>query len=283
MTERKGKSRGPRWRRLALLAGLAAGLTAFAVPPGVASADQSQAQLRMGYFSSDGPNVDFYVDGSKALSSAAYKTVSNYIDVAPGAHTVFVRTAGSAGSSAPLAQVQGTLNAGTFYTAFAAGKTGEMKAAIFPDTFATPAAGKTAARFVHLAPEVPGVDVAVKGGPVVFNNIGFMQGSQYATVDAGSYNLELHQAGTDKVLFSADGVQLSAGIIQTAIGSGGVGRPVELVKVLDAASSSVAPEGSAATGAGGLALRQAAGIGPLALGLLGALFLLLLSRRRAID
>lgn len=286
MRESRGKEQStpPRWRLPILLAGLVVGLTAFAVPPAVASADQSQAQLRIGYFSSDAPHVDFYVDGQKALSNVGYKTVSNYIDVSPGQHTLIARAAGSAESSAPVVQVPGTFTAGTFYTGFAAGKTGELKAAIFQDSLSTPPAGKTAARFVHLAPEVPGVDVAVKGGPVVFNNISFMQGSQYATVDAGSYNLELHQAGTDKVLFTADGVQLAAGVIQTAIGSGGVGTPVELVKVQDAASASATPQGGAATGGGGLALRhalrQATALLPLALGLVGACFLLVFARRR---
>jgi hypothetical protein len=265
-----------------LLAGVVAGLTALLAPPVVASADQSQAQLRMGYFSSDAPNVDFYVDGQRAWSNVGYKTISNYIDVAPGQHSFLVRTAGSAADSAPVAQAQGSLNAGTFYTAFASGKTGELKAAVFSDTFSTPPSGKTVARFVHLAPEVPAVDVAVKGGPVVFNSIGFMQGSQYATVDAGTYNLELHQAGTDKVLFTADGVQLSSGMVQTAIGSGGVGRPVELVKVQDAGASATAPSGGAATGGGGMALRQAAGLAPVALGLVAAALLLAFGRRRRV-
>jgi len=46
---------------------------------------------------------------------------------------------------------------------FAGGKVQDskcpVKAVIFSDGFSTPAAGKVVARFVHMAPEVPGVDV----------------------------------------------------------------------------------------------------------------------------
>jgi hypothetical protein len=273
--------RGTSGRRLALIGGIAVALmtTLLAAFPGVASADNS-AKIRMGYFSSDAPAVDFYVDGQKTWSDIGYKTVSTYMDVTAGAHTIAVRTAGQP-SSAPVAQGQQSFDAGTFFTGIAAGKINQQKVAFYQDSVATPPSGKSMARFVHLAPEVPGVDVVVQGGPVLFKNIGFLGGSQYATVDAGTYNLALFQTGTTtNSLFTANGVEVPAGVVVTMIGSGGVGVPVELVKVLDAASAPVTPQGGAATGAGGLALRQASVLLPGLMVLALAALLLGVTRRR---
>ena len=269
-------------RRLALIGGIAVGLTTMllAASPGVASADNS-GKLRMGYFSSDAPAVDFYVDGQKAWSDIGYKTVSQYISVTAGNHTITVRTAGQP-NSAPLAEGQQSIDANSFFTGIAAGKISQQKVAFYPDSLSTPAADKSMVRFVHLAPEVPGVDVRVVNGPTLFTNIAFLGSSQYAAVDAGTYNLALYPTGASSpTLFTANGVEIPPGVIATAIGSGGVGVPVELVKVLDAASAPTTPQGGAATGGGGLAFRNAAGMAPVLFGLMMTALLLGLTRRRA--
>ena len=269
-------------RRLALIGGIAVGLTTMllAASPGVASADNS-GKLRMGYFSSDAPAVDFYVDGQKAWSDIGYKTVSQYINVTAGNHTITVRTAGQP-NSAPLAEGQQSIDANSFFTGIAAGKISQQKVAFYPDSLSTPAAGKSMVRFIHLAPEVPGVDVRVVNGPTLFTNIAFLGSSQYAAVDAGTYNLALYPTGASSpTLFTANGVEIPPGVIATAIGSGGVGVPVELVKVLDAASAPTTPQGGAATGGGGLAFRNAAGMAPVLFGLMMTALLLGLTRRRA--
>ena len=281
----KRRTDGPRLisrRRLALIGGIAVGLTTMllAASPGVASADNS-GKLRMGYFSSDAPAVDFYVDGQKAWSDIGYKTVSQYINVTAGNHTITVRTAGQP-NSAPLAEGQQSIDANSFFTGIAAGKISQQKVAFYPDSLSTPAAGKSMVRFVHLAPEVPGVDVRVVNGPTLFTNIAFLGSSQYAAVDAGTYNLALYPTGASRpTLFTANGVEIPPGVIATAIGSGGVGVPVELVKVLDAASAPTTPQGGAATGGGGLAFRNAAGMAPVLFGLMMTALLLGLTRRRA--
>jgi hypothetical protein len=52
------------------------------------------------------------------------------------------------------------------------------------------------------------------------------------------------------------------------------------VKTLDASSSSVAPQGGAATGGGGLAMRQPAALGAVLMGLLLSMLLLSVGWRR---
>ena len=169
---------------LATALSLAAGVTA-------ASAADAQARVRLYYLSPDGPHVDFYVDGARAWSDVTYKTVSTYTAVAAGQHHFQVRQAGSAAATQPLADVQQSVDANGYYTVFAGGKASDLKAGLFADGFPNPPAGKAVARFVHMAPEVPGVDVKLKDGTTLFSNIAFLQSSPYAPFPTGSYDVQL--------------------------------------------------------------------------------------------
>ncbi|MDQ6898369.1 MAG: DUF4397 domain-containing protein [Candidatus Dormibacteraeota bacterium] len=225
-----------------------------------------QANVRMVYVSPDGPNVDLYWDSSQALTNVTYKTVSTYMTVPPGAHDFRVNQAGS--STAMVAQVQSSLASGSFNTIVVGGKSGQLRAAVFNDAISTPGQGQASARFIHTAPEVPGVDVAVKGGPVLFTNISFLQASSYGSLAAGSYDLELRSTGTDQVLFTATGVVASRGTIHSLAAVGGVGRPIELLQIADADSTASTPSGGADTGGGGMVIRQPAALTLVGLSLL---------------
>ena len=80
-------------------------------------------------------------------------------------------------------------------------------------------------------------------------------------VQAGTSTLQLRQADKpDNVVFEAKDFVLQAGAIRTFLGIGGMGQPVEMLSVLDAASAGTAPQGAAATGAGGLVYGRALGL-----------------------
>src|SRR5256885_2487098 len=155
-----------------------------------------------------------------------------------GEHTFAARRAGAPAASVPEAQVQQSLDAG-YYSVFVGGKVGSstcpVKAVVFDDDFATPPAGQAAARFVHMAPEVPGVDVILNKAPntVLFKNVSCFQGSAYSTFPAGSYPVALVATGqTAPQLFQADADLTKPGQVVTFVGAGGVDRQVSMVRVL---------------------------------------------------
>jgi hypothetical protein len=261
------------------LAALGCALAAVMAVPLAAAAESPPTEVRMAYLAPASGNADVYVDGTRALSAVAYKTVSTYLKVEPGSHTL-VLTAPGGSTATPLLQAPLTVGAGQRSTVAVGGKPGGLKAQAFPDDFGTVAAGRAAARFLHMAPEVPGVDVAVADGPTVFTNVSFLQTSPYKQLAPGSYNLQLRATGTSQVLFSAGEVPLRAGQIVTFTGIGGVGQPVELLQIPDAAAGAAAPSGGADTGAGGTS-RTPGTLETIGLAVLGlaALALLALGRR----
>jgi len=274
-------------RKLVLaLAAMPLLLAAGAVPSSAAAAS---ARVRLVYLSPDNAlgDVDFYIDGRKALNKTVYDTESTYLTVAPGQHTFDVRKAGAAPASVPDATVQQSLAAG-YWSVFVGGKVGSstcpIKAVIFSDDFATPPAGKVVARFVHMAPEVPGVDVILNdaSNTVLFKNVSCFQGSSYSTFPTGSYPVALVATGqTSPQLFQTQANLSRAGVVYTLVGAGGVDEPVSLVSILDAASAGSAPQGAAATGGGGTALGGMLPLVVIAGSLLACALLLLFVRRTA--
>jgi hypothetical protein len=227
--------------------------------PPAALAAPAPALLRVAYLSPDGGPADVYLDQAKVLSGVTYKSVSTYLQASPGAHTVAVRSAGAPPSAAAAAQVAQDFASGTYSTVAVGGRFGTLQMTVFADQFTPPGPGQTEARFVHMAPDVPAVDVVVPGGPVLFTAVSFLHASPYATLSSGTYTLQLRATGTNNVLFTATGVAATAGTIHSLTGIGGVGQPVELLPIVDAAAAGASPAGGASTGGGGSAVASPSG------------------------
>jgi hypothetical protein len=188
--------------------------------PVAAGAQGSAAMVRVAHFSPDAPAVDVYVDGDKVLSGVRYPTVSKYLELPAGSHDLAVRPARAAASSDPV-----------------------IKAT---------AAVKAKVRVIHAASEVPAVDVAVKGGPTLFEGAKFPSATDYAEVAAGTYPVQVKAASGGDVLLEAS-LPVKAGTIYSVSAIGGAGKDVRLLPIVDATGMGQMPSGGVATGAGGTA------------------------------
>jgi len=232
---------------------LVLGFTGAGPPAALAAPAPAPALIRVAYLPPDGSPADVYLDQDRVLSGVTYKSVSTYLQAAPAAHTVAVRSAGASPAAAPQAQVGQDFASGTYSTVAVGGRFGSLQMTVFADQFSQPGPGQTEARFVHMAPDVPAVDVVVPGGPMLFQGISFLHASPYTTLPNGTYTLQLRATGTGNVLFTAADVVATAGTIHSLTGIGGVGRPVELLPIVDAAAAGTSPTGGASTGGGGMA------------------------------
>ena len=255
--------------------------------PVAAGAQADPARVRVAHFSPDAPAVDIYVNDDRVLSGVAYKTVSDYLELPAGSYDLAVRPAGAAATSDPVVEATAEVEGGQAYTVAAVGALADIALEIFTDDLSAPAAGKAKVRVIHAAPEVPAVDVAVEGGPTLFEAVEFPQATDYAEVDPGTYPIQVKAAGTDDVLLEAS-LEVEAGTIYSVAAVGGAGKDVELLPIVDATGTGQPPTGGISTGAGGTAPGTStpglslvlAGTAVLALAGLGASVLL---RRRASD
>jgi hypothetical protein len=178
------------------------------------------AYVRIGHCSPDAPGVDILVDGERAFEDIAFETVTEYATLPAGSHEVAVTAHGD-----DQAVIEATLElaADASYTVFATGTLaeGDLQAIVLTDEDREIAAESAHVRFVHCSPDAPAVDVRVAdGGPTLFEDVAFRGNSEYAPVDAGTYDLEVVPSGDDDVALSVPGLELGGGMAYSAVAIG---------------------------------------------------------------
>ncbi|WP_240334602.1 DUF4397 domain-containing protein [Halorussus sp. MSC15.2] len=183
--------------------------------------DSGAAQVRVAHLSPDAPAVDVLVDGSVALEGVEYGTVSDYLQVPAGEHTVTIRTAEN---ETVVFEGNVSVEAGTMYTVAAIGEVSEdtFRPAIFTDDVEV-SEGNASVRLIHASPDAPAVDVTVAGsGAVLYDNVTFGNATDYVEVPAGDYTLEVRPAteNNDGEVVTTFDVSLESGTAYSAIASG---------------------------------------------------------------
>ncbi len=179
--------------RAALILGVLALVAAFATP--VSAAPNDMAYVRVVHASPDAGTVDVYVDGAALLTNFTFGTVTNYVSVAPGTHTIKVAPAGKGISAAVITQSV-TVASGGAYTVAAIGTTSSgFGLQAFVDNNLMSGSGAKV-RVYHLSPNAGPVNVAT-GGKTVITGLTYKNASDYLTVPAGTYtfNVTATQAG----------------------------------------------------------------------------------------
>ena len=214
---------------------LALGLVTTAI------ADGHQARVRVVHASPDAPAVDVLVNDGVAFSNAPFKGITDYAALDTGTYNVKVVPTGA--KDPVVIEADLALEAKD-YTVVAVGLLANIEPLVLIDNNSAPAAGKAHVRFVHASPDAPAVDIAVKGGPVLFSNVSFKEIGDYLPVDAGTYDLEVRLAGTSTVALAVPGLALQDGTVYTVFAMGLAGGEPTLMAVpsVDAMHSAMMPQ-----------------------------------------
>jgi len=265
-----------------MVVALAAAIGVLAVFSAASAQTANEARIRVLHASPDAPAVDIFLDGQKAITNLAFDSITDYVKVPAGEHTVKVFAAPSDGSGTAVIDAKVTLSASTDYTVAAVGKLANIEPLVLVDNNGAPSSGQAKLRFVHTSPDAPAVDIYAEGAGVVVPNAAFKDASGYLDLPAGTYNLEVRAAGTETVALNLPGIKLDNGNVYTAFAVGLLqGQPALKAKLVVDATAPTAPphsgvgsldgsSGSAtwvwllAIGAGLTGLVLAGGVGTLA-------------------
>ncbi|MFN8623251.1 MAG: DUF4397 domain-containing protein [Chloroflexota bacterium] len=240
-----------RTTRPTFLAGIAAvsllALSAIGVgaqSPSAAPAGDS-AWVRVLHGSPDAPAVDIYADGAEVLSDVPFGVISDYLQVPAGEHQIQVFAAGADPmKDKAVIDAALTFEAGTKTTVAATDKLANITPQVIADAPA-PVADSAQIRVVHLSADAPAVDVAPDGGDPIVTNLAYPNATDYLTVPAGSYDLEVRPTGSKDVALQLDPITLEAGNSYTAFAIGSLADGT--LTVLPALDASVAPAASPAS------------------------------------
>ncbi|MGG4168386.1 DUF4397 domain-containing protein [Rossellomorea vietnamensis] len=177
----------------------------------------------------DAPNVDVYVNGNHVLRDVAFKDVSDYLTLPAGKYHIDVYPAGTSVTTVISKKVK--IDPGKIYTLAAVGTLNKMQLLPYLDDPTVPG-GETKVKFIHLSPDAPAVDIAVKGGDVIFPDISFKQATDYLGLTPMTVNLEARVAGSKNSVLSVPNVKLSPNQAYTIVAVGLANGTPELEALL---------------------------------------------------
>ncbi|QZP38873.1 DUF4397 domain-containing protein [Halobaculum magnesiiphilum] len=161
---------------------------------------QETSYLRVVHASADAPAVDVALDNETVVSGIELGEASDYLAIAAGDHRLTI-TAAETGDVVYDANV--SVEARSVTTIAASGEIGENASQPFAPLFIRddalqPAEGEAAVAVAHLSPDAPAVDITVEGSDtVIADNVSYAGVSDYVSVPAGDYTLEIREATAD--------------------------------------------------------------------------------------
>jgi hypothetical protein len=193
----------------------------FTVLPAV---DASLAEVRVGHFSPDAPNVDIYANGSALLTDVAFGQLSDYLPVPAGTYRIqVVPTGATLDEGRVVIDADLSLAGGTRTTVAATNDLADITPVVLRDKTVTANADRAKIRVVHLSANAPAVDVAPDGSKrsaAIFKDLTFGKATGYKAVPAGEIDLDLRAAGQRAKAFDIPPITLDDGKIYSAIAIG---------------------------------------------------------------
>lgn len=183
------------------------------------SPNPGKARVMAIHAAPNAPGIDVYVDNKLVQSNLTFPNNTQYIEVLAGLRSIKVNVAGTAitvfDQTIPFAENKN-------YSAFATDSSGTLDALLLEDNLTAPASGKAHVRFIHLSSNAPAVDV-VADGEVILSNVSFKDVINFTAFDAGTYSVQVREAGTANVVLNVGNITLTGGKIYTVFARGLVG------------------------------------------------------------
>jgi len=187
----------------------------------VSQATQGDARVRVIHASPDAPAVDVLVNNVVVIEDLSFGNVTPYTSLAGGTYSVKVRPANSSGPDVISTQLQ--VKGSRDYTVAAVNKVAEIQAEVFQDNNRLNRDNKAKLRVVHLSPGAGAVDIALKNGAVLVQNLSYRNESDYLRLAPGTYSLEVRVAGTNQVVLDIPNVSVTGGNVYQVYAVGLVG------------------------------------------------------------
>lgn len=257
------------WTALAAAAALPI-LGVAAAPAASAAPAETRGWARVAHLSPDTKSVDVQMtalaggDVVYELDDVAYGAVSDYIPLAEGTYVVSMVPSDAAEGTEPVVEQSVQVTDGDPLTVAAYGANADLQTVVFDDDLSAPASGESRVRVVQASTTEPVVSVETAEGDPIAENVPSGSATDYASVDAGGWNLDL--IGADAT--STTDVKLASGSVTTLFVLDTSSGALTAKAVTDSATLADVPVGGIETGGGATAPGRIAPADLLAFALL---------------
>ncbi|RRN66823.1 DUF4397 domain-containing protein [Peribacillus simplex] len=153
------------------------------------------ARVRIIHAAPTAPSFDVYLNEMRILKNFSYKENNDYSTFPPGNYQLDIYRSGQGTS---LLRRKVTLESGRSYSIAATLANESLNMLTFEDNPFVPQ-NEAKVRFIHLSDDLPSVDIAVKDGDVVFENLHFRKASDYLNLHPMIVDFEVRKAGSKEI------------------------------------------------------------------------------------
>jgi hypothetical protein len=177
------------------------------------------SKIKVIHASPDAPGVDLLVDNGIVGTNLTFPNNTGYLTLNSGTKNIKVNVTGT---STTAIEADLLLSAFTNYSVFAVDLVSNITPLVVVDNLEAPASGNSHLRFLHLSPDAPAVDVTLSNGTVTFNieNVSFKGFTDFTPLVAGTYDIQVKEAGTDTVVLDIPQVTFNDGTIYSVFAKG---------------------------------------------------------------
>ena len=187
--------------------------------------DMNISYVRVLNASPDAPAVDIYINGGLIFKNIKFKDFTEYVQLSMGQYKMEVYPVGQMDKPVLAQNIQ--VPQKQVITIAATGNFEDLQLIPYIEGDADGLAmNQSRVRLIHLSPDAPEVDVLING-QIVFNNIGFMDATDYIKVVSGTYNIVVNLAGTNDTILTFS-LQLNSQKVYTVYV---VGNPPNLSEI----------------------------------------------------
>jgi hypothetical protein len=191
----------------------------------------SRLRLLHAYTVSSGA-VDVYVNDRLVAQRIPFAAITSYLRLPMGSYRIDVYPSGT--KEHVLINQSVTIGDNPYTLALVDDVSGTTKRASllrYEDDLQS-VGTRAKVRLIHLSPNAPRVDVAIRGGNVIFSNVGFTD-ARFITLPPSNYDLELRIASTNQVIYTIPRVHLESKKVYSIFAVGRIrGNPAFRVLVV---------------------------------------------------
>jgi len=188
------------------------------------------SNIRVFHASPNAPAVDVYANDNLIIKDLAFKELSEYIPVPTGNYNIKVYPTGVITN--PVIDTSVYIPEDSVFTVAAIGELPGISLYPIQEPKSANNTGLSCARFIHLSPNAPAVDIKLADDTIVFSNVPYKSIANYVCVPSGTYTFKASPAGSNNVVLTVPDVKLNPNNFYTIYAVGLVGGSPDLEALL---------------------------------------------------